>query len=307
MRDDAAQEARPAAAARPRPGLARNVASVLATDAASSLAVLCSGIVLARWLSVADRGVYAVLIALQATLVTVFQLGLPSAAIHRIRAAGAPPARVATAGIATVVALSLLVLTLPMLLAPWLREGLLPTAPAGVLLLAVAAVPAQLATAWLGGLARALDRFDLANAARLSVNAGTLLMATVVLVGGGGGLRGLLWALLLLHAGVALALGKRVLRRTGVSRRPDLDEIRAGLGFGALNHGETLSATLHERADVFLLTFLLADPSPVALYAVAVGADHSTLDGFVVQGGRVVEEFVLFQMPSPEADKIKVG
>jgi O-antigen/teichoic acid export membrane protein len=73
-------------------GLVRNVAAVLLTTAASIPLGMITGVILARRLSVADRGEYALLVTFSALICVFSQLGWPEAAIHRVRRHRVPPA-----------------------------------------------------------------------------------------------------------------------------------------------------------------------------------------------------------------------
>src|SRR5215813_14020668 len=101
-------------------GFVRNVAAVLLTTAASIPLGLLSSIILARRLSIPDRGQYALLVTFSAMLLVLSQLGWPEAAIHRVRRHRVPAARAFATGLWANAAICAVVFTLAMWVRPWL-------------------------------------------------------------------------------------------------------------------------------------------------------------------------------------------
>ncbi len=128
----------------------RNAASVLGTSAVLAPIALLTSIVLARWLDVAERGLYSVAMTFAGLVVMATQLGWPSATIHRLRSAGSEPRQVVSATLAAWTVVSAVALLSCALLAPWITARFLEGAPARVLVLSVALVPIQLLGAYFG-------------------------------------------------------------------------------------------------------------------------------------------------------------
>ncbi len=77
----------------------RNLAGIMLTSAVNAPISLVTSVLLARWLSPADRGLYAVCATFATTLTILMQLGWPAAAIYRLRNVASPPALVSATGL----------------------------------------------------------------------------------------------------------------------------------------------------------------------------------------------------------------
>ena len=252
-------------------GLVRNAGSLLLTKVAGIPVALASSIMLARYLSVPERGVFGVAIALGTILVILSQLGWPSAAIYRLRRVRTEPARVSSAALVTIVGVSALTIAVCLALEPQLMGWLLSQAPSTVLYLVLAMVPFQLLGLYFSGIARGLDRFPLQNWYALLNNTGRLGALAWVLVIGRGAVVEALSAIFLIQAVTAAGLALAVIRHTGLWLRPDAWEPIETLRFGVKTWVHTLAGNVHERIDVFMLAFFLRDPAQVAFYVIAVG------------------------------------
>jgi O-antigen/teichoic acid export membrane protein len=254
----------------------RNAVSVVTTQVAITPVALVTGILLARLLSVHDRGLYAVATALAAVTVLLAQLGWPATAIYRLRRLRADPAAVAGAALCIGLACSLLAVALCLAWRGPLLERFLSGASPRVLALALASVPFQVLGLLFAGVARGLDRFDLHNRYLLSLAVLTLAALAAVLGLHERSAPAALSALLGVHALTSLVLVARVARHAGLRLRISWREATASLPFGLKTHAQTLLLHLHQHADVFLLAWLLEDPAQVGLYAVAVGVVNRT-------------------------------
>lgn len=252
-------------------GFFRNAASVLLTSVGSIPVALAASIVLARYLSVPDRGTFGV--ARQITFITVMFLNLawPTAAIYRLRRAVAPPGQVAASGLLLVVLISIAATAVFLLLEPLLLERFLPGTSPAVLRLALALVPFHAMGMILSGIAAGLDRFSLRNAYTFGVNSGILVALIFALVIREGSVVDALVAVLCVQALLTLWLAVAVLAHTGIQLRSCFGEFFLTLRYGAKNWVHTLAGNLHERIDVFMIIYLLRDPAQVAFYAIAVG------------------------------------
>ncbi|UCE86579.1 MAG: oligosaccharide flippase family protein [Deltaproteobacteria bacterium] len=248
----------------------RNVAGLLLTSAVLVPVGFLSSIVLARFLSVEDRGVYAAAVAFAQMVAILSELGWPGASIYRIRTVGSRPARVAAVGTLAILIISALVLLACGALEVFVIERFLAGASPTVFHLAIATIPFQLLIHVYGAIARGIDRFRLWNWSRIGLALGTLAAMTWVLVVRDGALIEALWAFLAVHCVVTLLFVAAVLRHTGLALGVDVSEILDGLRFGIQNHMQSLAGRVHERIDIFMIAYFLGDPSQLAFYAIAV-------------------------------------
>jgi O-antigen/teichoic acid export membrane protein len=249
----------------------RNAASVVLTQAVGLPIGLLTSVVLARFLSVDDRGLYSVATTFAMLAATLGVLGWPAASIYRIVRTRSDPAQVAGSGLALMTLLSGVVVLLSLGFESAIRERFLEGAEPWVFHLALALVPLHLYGQVLSAIARAIDRFDLQNWYVFSLNAGTLAGVGAALVLFEGGLTSALLALLGTNALFLLVLAVRVLRQTGVSLRLRGSGVARSLRYGLAAHTMSLGNLLHKRVDIFMLAWFLSDASQVAYYAVAAG------------------------------------
>lgn len=247
----------------------RNATSVFVTSAALIPLGLASSIVLTRFLTVADRGIFFVAAAIASVAVLLSSMGWPVASIYRIRRVHTEPARVATAGLIAIAGVSTLAVPVYVAIEPLLTRHFLHGAPPLVFFLAVAAVPFHLLSLVFQGIARAIDRFDLQNAFRFLQRLGSLVAVSVVLVVAGGGVVGALAAVLAIEVVFAFALVRFVVRLTGLARGIDFAQMRDNLSFGLKSQAQGVAGQVHEKVDLFMIAYFLADPDQVAYYGVA--------------------------------------
>jgi len=249
----------------------RNLVSVLTTQIAIAPLGLATSIVLARLLPVHDRGLYAVATELAAFAVVIGQAGWAPTAIYRLRRENAPPDAVATAALTVWLVISAALVGTCLAGRDVLFDRMFPADEPLVLYLALAIVPFQLLGLLFTGLARGLNLFSLHNLYQLLFALLSVVIIGLALLVGDQRTVVALSALLLVHAIVALGLLVLVLRHTGLRLRFPSLEIRASASFGLKTYLQSVLLNVHQRADIFILVYLLDDPAPVALYAVAVG------------------------------------
>lgn len=246
------------------------VFSVLATRIAVIPIALATQVVLARLLSVEERGFYAIAVEFAALGVSAVQLGWPQATIHRLRSARTAPAIVATAALLACGAMVAIAAGVCFAFEGPLREGLLPGAPGAIFGIAVAMLLVQLIQNVFSGIARGLDRFSLDNAFQLAEPVITLVGLAAALLLYRSSATAALLVVLCVRAALAIALTTIVVGLTGVTASVRRDEIGPTLRFGLKSHVQAVLASIHQRIDVFLLIWLSKDPEQVAVYAVAV-------------------------------------
>ena len=249
----------------------RNLAGVLLTTAASAPIGLLTSVLLARFLSTDDRGFYALAMSFAALATMLFQFGWPTASIFRLRSAGSEPARVSGAALVFLGGVFAVVTFVVLLVEAPLRERFLSGLPEVVLVLAALTLPMRALANGFGAIARGIDRFVYENGYALGLQLGNLLAVVIAVVWLGGALVELMWALTAVYALGVLGLMALVVRATGLSFSFGPDELRRSFRFGVKTHAMTLMGRLHERLDLFLLAYLLADPTQIAFFAIAKG------------------------------------
>lgn len=250
----------------------RNALSIFMTASLSLPLGLMAQLVLARWLSVDDRGIYAFLISVVAIAFLGGSLGWTAASIYRLRRLGADTRRVAGTG-TLVNAMSAVAVTA---VCWWARAPLcaafvdqpVPDAEFG---LAIAVVPFMVVGNYHRSLAQALDRFDLHNAYGFGQVALMLLLLTGLVVWQGQGLAGALAANLLANIALSIWLAARVLPMTGFEWRPDTSEIIGSLTFGLKSWILHVAVQLQERLGIFVVGALVGDPAQLAFFGIAMG------------------------------------
>ncbi|MFI5316311.1 MAG: lipopolysaccharide biosynthesis protein [Myxococcota bacterium] len=250
---------------------ARNASSTALTQVARTILGLGLAVVLARWLSEADRGSYAVVATLAMVGDQLSQLGMRLSVIYRMSREGASRARAVGAALQWTLLAFSCVTIFALLFSGWLREHVLLGAEPALLYLALALAAADLFSGFGDSVARGIDRFDLRNANQISIAVVSLAATWTALVVFQTGLLGaLLWAA---TARIALVFlfGWLTLRQSGLDLAIDRRELGESLRFGVNGHLLALLGRLHERVDVMLMAALHVDPAQIAVYAVAVG------------------------------------
>ena len=250
-------------------GLVRNAASVFATSLIAAPFALLSSVILARLLSAEDLGRYGVIVSAATIASLLVQLGWPSAAIYRLRRVGVRPALVAGAGLSSTLVVSGLAMALLLAFESRLLGMLLEGAPRRAFRIGVALVPLLTVGRLMVGLARGMDRFELANRYRVAVAIGTSALLALWLTLGEAILLEAVTALVCVHAAASAGLVAAVLRITGFSLRFSLSELRESLRFGLKSYAQSLAGQIHEQVDVIMLGALLTRADPIAYYVVA--------------------------------------
>ncbi len=250
---------------------ARNATGLLLTSAIGAPIAFLTSVLLARFLSVEDRGLYSLVTTFVMIAMIIGQLGWPTASIYRLRRAGSPPAQVASTGLLAVLVISTVILLACIGLRPILSENFLNDVPNRVFQLALAMIPLQLLSLLIGSFARGIDRFIIQNVYRFTLDVGTLSVLTWVLVFQGGALFETMVAVLTIQTLCVGGYALSVLRHTGLALRFDGHETRQSIVFGLKSYAQALAGQIHERIDVFMIAYFLRDPEQVAFYTIAVG------------------------------------
>lgn len=255
----------------------RNAILQLATSLGMYGLGILNGIVLARMLSVGDRGYYSLAVGLAGLLLVSVEFGWGPAAIYRIRRVGTPPSKMVASGLVAVTMGITLALTGSLLFEETLRGRFMADAPRWLFLIALALLPFSLVSRLLNAVARAIDEFAIQNVGRLV--GGILLPAStvVVLIATDGNLMAALVTTLSITAVVTIGVSAVILRKTGFDPRIDVREIAAGYRFGIKSALANLEGQIHLKVDLFMLAALLARPEEVALFTIAAAAAQMQL------------------------------
>lgn len=248
----------------------RNAASSLLASSALIPIGLLNAVIVARYLEVADLGLYSITLSLSLVVVTVAQIGWQSSVVHRMRRMGSDPALVLTSGVAMMLLVSAVAVVPCLVFDSWILREFMPGASPPVLYLGLASVPFQLLGLLFGAIARGIDRFDLNNGFRVLRALALLGAIAIVLMAREGALIEALAAFLAVHAVATVAMGVALARTTGILWKIDLPEIRESLRFGIKSQVQVLAGQIHERLDLFMIAYFLGDATEVAFYAIAV-------------------------------------
>jgi O-antigen/teichoic acid export membrane protein len=251
-------------------GFFRNAALVFATNLAALPIGLATSVVLARGLSVSDRGLYALLstFALIGFLLT--QLGWAEAVIYRTHREGVSLRRAFSTGLLANGAIAFGALALCLVFREPVSRAFLGDVTARSFWLAAAWAPLLTLGDLFRGVARALDRFDLHNHYQLLQSGLTLAALLVALPLTGGALDAALAATLVVQLALVTGFGIRVGSLTGIEWRLDVREALASMAFGGKMYLQNLLTHFHERVDMFLLAALGIPAFDIGLYAAAI-------------------------------------
>ena len=246
----------------------RDVFLTFSTQIAALLGNFLVGVILARALSVPERGIMVLVMTLPVTVASFANLGLPQANIYMIGRRKIDAQTVLGNALVGVTILGLLVVVGLSFFRELLQNEVLKGIPHIFWFPLLALVPFLLMDSVLLSILRARQRFDLFNLRLLASPLLMLLGFFTVLVIFRGSLNlairvyiGLMAVLVL----IGFFLTRRVIPiRPTFRRQLTQDSVR----FGLKSYLQNLFGALNYRLDVYLLAFFLA-PAQVAFYGVA--------------------------------------
>lgn len=249
----------------------KNSASQLLASIALIALQLTTAIILARLLTVPDRGLYLLGIGVPTLLLVFAEMGWSTAAVYRIRRLHIPPRRVFATSVLGVLTGGITFIIIGTLLEGWIRSTLLSDIPRSAYFVGLSCLPALLLSRVCAAVARALDLFNLQNRVRVAGQASLPISLLVVLPLIDRSLRlnvalaiwaGLTWS-------IALYLLISVAKRAGWMWKIHWRELKDSVGYGLRTALANLAHLLHLKVDVFMMSALLADSSQLAIYGVA--------------------------------------
>jgi stage V sporulation protein B len=252
--------------------LRRRIAGVFATRVTRFVIGFATSLVMSRILGPGGRGAYALATLAPTTMVTLGQLGLPSA-FSFYAGRGRSGARLLVLGLFMATGLTVITVGLILLALPWLESAVLRAAPPDLIRIALLSVPFQYLASFAG--ATLIGRQTLRNYNFILVGQSVGLLILVVLLVGilDLGAIGAVLANVAVAAGAAAAvifeLRRSTVRDSADPRRPTA---RGGelFGFGIRIYPASVAGFFGYRADVFLLSAFLGDPRALGLYSLAV-------------------------------------
>lgn len=231
---------------------------------------MVTGIILARQLGPHDRGILALVLLLPSTVQTVAKLGITQANIYFINRENRSATAAASNSAFLALVLGLITCAIGWSLRDLLLSTVLPGVPVWALALALVRVPLLLLDDYLYGVLQATGKFSVYNQ-RLIVSEAVRVAATTI-------------ALLVFHLGLPAAvliytvgtilnvawLAFTVHRTIPFTLRPDLALLRVQLIFGSKSYIQTLASHLLLRVDIYMVAYLLKNPSEAAYYSLAL-------------------------------------
>ena len=250
-------------------GLLRNVAGVLLTSAAAVPIGFASSIVVARCLSVTDRGFYALLTYFAVIVYQLTQLGWAEAVIYRTRRHGVSRRTAFSTGLLANGGLAISASLICLAFREPLSHAFLDDVRASAFVLAALAAPLLALGDLLRGVARAIDRFDIQNSYSLLQSSGMLVGLALALPVLGGALDAAIGTYFAVQLALVTFFGIRLAALVGFEPRVDRDEAAASVGYGWNLYVQNLLINLHERVDLFLLAWLGVAAFDIGVYATA--------------------------------------
>ncbi|MGZ8475282.1 MAG: oligosaccharide flippase family protein [Candidatus Limnocylindria bacterium] len=249
---------------------ARRVAGVFATRVARLVIGFATSFLLAGMLLPEGRGQYALLVLVPGMLNALGQLGLPSA-MSFFAGRGMRLDQLQRLGWGLTVLLSALLIGGTVALLPILSDTALRAVPGDLILVALASVPFQFATAFAGS--TLIGRQRLRNYNLIVVGQSALMLAGVVVLVGvlGLGVAGALisYVTVAIFAAVLTALELHRVVRTEPATGSSIS-VASFMSYGIRIYPASVTGYFSYRADVLILGAMLGDAVAIGLYTFAV-------------------------------------
>ena len=253
----------------------RDIVHTLTTRVAVVPLGMLTGILAARYLGPADRGVMALFLLFPYTVKTFCTLGLDTASIYLHRKEKVPFETL----FANCVAFGLGGGAL-MAVAVWFARGWLPgeafSRGGPLFVVALATVPPVLLYQYMGGLARAVGEFRKSNLRPVIDKVLDAASMSLIFFAFHGGVFAYLVGHLLITSTIVLWMcwDLRPYLRNRV--RVDFRVLGRMLKFGGKTYAQTIASHAHYRADVYLVAIFLL-PADIAFYAIGAGLAERSL------------------------------
>lgn len=225
------------------------------------------GVITARTLGPAARGIFSLVSTFPASVTTLTKFGQAQAVIYFIRREKEDPSVVASTAVWFGLGTGALLIAGVLLL----HEQILATVLRGVPLWALVAIcpmiPILLMESYLYGVLQATDRFRVYNTRLLGESVIALLLMAVVLVGLGLGLPGALGVSVVLNTVMLLWVFWTIHKDTPLRFTFDRALFGRMFRYGMKSHLQIIASHFNFKAGVYLCSYYLT-PSEVAFYAI---------------------------------------
>ncbi|HYC01371.1 MAG TPA: flippase [Candidatus Limnocylindrales bacterium] len=248
-------------------GLAKDFGGTLATTFVKMGLGILTGMITARTLGPASRGIFSIVTTFPHTLTTLTKFGQSQATIFFIRREKEDVARVASTAVFFGLAVGLALIPLVYLGRDWLLSGVLRGVPLWALLLVCPMLPTLLVESYLYGVLQSTDRFAVYNTRLFAESVLTLVGMTVVLYVLGLGLPGALAVAVTLRVVMVTWVLATVHRQTRLRPVFDPDLFRRMLRYGLKSHVQIIASHFNFKAGIYLCAYFLT-PAEVAFYAI---------------------------------------
>ncbi len=249
--------------------LSTGAAAVFGVRTLNLVTVAAVTFVLARLLGPADLGAYYLLALVPPSMLALLSFGIPAALTFQT-GRGEDLDAIRTLALFLALATSGAVVAALLALRSVLAITVLAAAPPELFPVAVLAVPGMFLASFCNSVIlgrRALRAFNVLLAAQgVSLFVGELVVVGLF----GAGLVGAIVTYALVMAGIAVASATAMIRLAPFRPRLDRSLARRVLGYGIVLQPASLAGFFSYRADVFLMSALLRDPSAVGVYGLAV-------------------------------------
>jgi len=235
---------------------------------------LATGIITARALGPANRGVFGLVAMFPNSLVTLTKFGQGISAVYFIRRekedASAVASNLVLIALVTAVALTLVTALLHRVLLDSILRGV----PLWALFAVLPLLPTLLLESHLYGVLQATDRFRVYNTRLIAESIITLTGMALALLVFQQGLAGALGVAVAVRLCMTLWVVATIHRSSPFSWRFDLPLFGRMWRYGLKSHAHTIAAHFHFKADIYLVAYFLA-PAEVAFYSIAARlAEH---------------------------------
>ncbi|HHX66410.1 MAG TPA: oligosaccharide flippase family protein [Chloroflexi bacterium] len=251
-----------------RPVFIRDVFSTFATEVFTIGTNFAVGILLARVLSVADRGTMVLVMSLPMMIVSLATLGIPQSCIYLIDRKKHDANLVFGTMLTQALIISLITLLLLISLRQIILGTLLRSLPPGQWVPLIAMIPVLMVDTMAVAILSAKQRFDLYNVHRATLSLLLLIGFAISLLFLRGGLSAAVMTFIIattLTTTIGLWFASREVR---IRLRWDHGLAMEGLRFGLKSYFQYVVSILNYRLDLYLLAFWLA-PTQVAFFGVA--------------------------------------
>jgi len=248
-------------------GLAKDFGGTLATTFIKMGLGILTGMITARTLGPASRGIFSIVTTFPHTLTTLTKFGQSQATIFFIRREKEEVARVASTAVFFGLAVGLALVPVVWLAKDWLLSGVLRGVPLWALLLVCPMLPTLLVESYLYGVLQATDRFSIYNKRLFAESVLTLVGMTIALWLLGLGLAGALAVAVALRVVMVTWVLATVHRQTRLRPVFDGDLFRRMLRYGLKSHAQIIASHFNFKAGIYLCAYFLT-PAEVAFYAI---------------------------------------